>query len=698
MAAINSVTTLQRLDGVAVIAIDSPPVNALSLAVRDGMHNAVTAAQADPAVQAIVLRCDGTTFFAGADITEFGKGLTGTSLTDLQRTIEGSTKPVVAAIHGHALGGGLELALVCHYRIAVPSASLGLPEVNIGLVPGAGGTQRLPRLIGVPAALAMMTSGAPMKAPAALAAGLLDELAPEGQLTDAAVALARQVVAQQRPLRRVRDLNDKTDAARGQPALFSEFRQAHAKKFRGFMAPERIVQCVEAAVNLPFDDGLAFEHAQFLALMKGEQSAAQRHFFFASRQAWNVPGIAKHTPQRPIRTVGIVGAGTMGTGIAMNFLNAGIPVTLVETEQAALERGLRTIRSNYDSTAKKGRLSVTDVAQRMALLSSSLALASLAQADLVIEAVFENMAVKKDLFAQLDRIAKADAILASNTSALDLNEIASATTRPESVIGLHFFSPANVMKLLEIVRGAKTSDTVVATAMQLARKIGKVAVLVGVCPGFVGNRMLFQRQREANQLILDGAMPWDVDRALHDFGFPMGPFAMADLAGLDLGWTKARSTGATVRELLCEMDRRGQKNGAGFYDYDDQRRATPSPVVEQVIRDFAAKQGAAACAVSAEDMLARCLYPMVNEGAKILEEGIALRAADIDVVWVNGYGWPVYRGGPMHHADQIGLPRVLAKLKDFEQRLGAQFKPARLLEDLVARGKTFSDFDREARA
>jgi len=686
MAAINSVTTLTQADGIAVVVINAPPVNALSAAVRDGVSTAVQTALDDPAVSAIVLRCDGSTFFAGADITEFGKPRAGISLPDVLQIIEQDRKPVIAAIHGTALGGGLELALVCHHRIAVPSATLGLPEVNIGLLPGAGGTQRLPRIIGPQAALEMMTTGAPMKASEALQLGLLDQLVAEGELVEAAIAFAHQVVAQNLPLRRVRDRNDKIAAAFGHPEVFSEFRRTHAKRFRGFAAPECVIQCVEAAVNLPFEEGLAVEHKHFVALMRGEQSAAQRHFFFASRLAWNVPGMGKDVATLPIQSVGILGAGTMGSGIAMNFLNAGIPVTLVETQQPALERGLRNIRSNYDSSAKKGRLSEADVERRMGLLSSSLELSAVAHADLVIEAVFENMAVKKDIFAKLDGIAKPGAILASNTSALDLNEIASAT-----------FSPANVMKLLEIVRGAKTADQVVATAMQLARKIEKVAVLVGVCPGFVGNRMLFKRQREANQLILEGAMPWDVDRTLVDFGFPMGPFAMADLAGLDLGWSKAQSTGATLREVLCEMGRRGQKNGAGFYDYDEQRNASPSPLVERVIQDFAAKQGIATRAISADEILERCIYPMVNEGARILEEGIAQRASDIDVVWVNGYGWPVYRGGPMHYADQVGLHRVLARLQDFEQRFGPQFKPAQLLLDLAASGRKFSDLDRDRR-
>ncbi|MCT9811367.1 3-hydroxyacyl-CoA dehydrogenase NAD-binding domain-containing protein [Acidovorax sp. Be4] len=691
MLTINPVTSYSNIDGVGVITLNSPPVNALSAAVRDGIHAAALAAIADPAAHAIVLLCEGRTFIAGADIAAFGKPPTGVSLPEVQRVLEDSPKPVVAAIHGTALGGGLEVALVCHYRIAVPSARLGLPEVHLGLLPGAGGTQRLPRIVGPEAALQMMTSGVHMPAAEALHNGLLDALAPEGQLRATAIAFAQQVVAEKRPLRKIREQNDKVQAARGQPELFTRFRQSHAKQFRGFDAPEKIIQCVEAAVNLPFDEGLQRERQLFTGLVQGQQSAAQRNHFFASRQAWNIPGLAQDAATLPVQTVGIIGAGTMGAGIAMNFLNAGLPVHLVETGQEALDRGLRTIRSNYENTARKGRITPQAIEQRMALLSSSLDLQDLAQVDLVIEAVFENMAVKKELFARLDGICKPAAILASNTSALDLNEIASATARPESVIGLHFFSPANVMKLLEVVRGARTSDAVIATAMQLARKIGKVAVLVGVCPGFVGNRILAQRQREANQLILEGAMPWAVDRVLYDFGFPMGPFAMSDLAGLDLGWNKEKSSSSTLREVLCEMDRRGQKTGAGFYDYDEKRTAIPSPLVEKAIQDFARQRGVQAREVSDEEILERCIYPMINEGAKILEEGMALRASDIDVVWVNGYGWPVYHGGPMFYGERIGLPKVLAKMQEFEARWGPQFKPAKLLQELVASGRTFSD-------
>ncbi|AOY94408.1 3-hydroxyacyl-CoA dehydrogenase [Cupriavidus sp. USMAA2-4] len=691
MTAINPVTTLEIEDGIAVLTLDSPPVNALSATVRAGIRDGVAQASADPAVQGIVLICAGKTFIAGADITEFGKPPVGPALQEVQALIEDAPKPVVAAIHGTALGGGLEVALVCHYRVATRSAKCGLPEVKLGLLPGAGGTQRLPRIVGPARALEMVTSGEHVPAAAAAEMGLVDALTDDAALRADAIAFTRKVIAEGRPLRKVRDLNEKVEAARGQPELFAEFRRANARRFRGFDAPEYNIRCIEAAVNLPFDQGLATERKLFLELMQGTQSAAQRYYFFASRQVWNLPDVPADTPLIPVKRVGIIGAGTMGGGIAMNFLNAGIPVTIVETAQPALERGVRTIRANYDNTARKGRLSAAAVEQRMALLTPTLDLAQLADADLVIEAVFEDMAVKKEVFGKLDKIAKPGAILATNTSALDVNEIAASTSRPESVIGLHFFSPANVMKLLEVVRGDQTSKPVIRTSMELARKIGKIAALVGVCPGFVGNRMLAQRQREAQKLVLEGALPWDVDRVLYQFGFPMGPFAMSDLAGLDLGWTREKSSSSTLREILCEMDRRGQKTGAGYYDYDEKRNAKPSPVVEQIIRDFAARQGKSSRTVSDQEILERCIYPMINEGARILQEGKAIRASDIDVVWVNGYGWPVYRGGPMCYADTIGLDKVLATMKRFEAELGADFKPAGLLEDLVAQGKRFAD-------
>ncbi len=686
---INDVAKLSRQGEIALLALDSPPVNALSARLRDGIKGGIDQAIADPEVRAIVLICRGKTFVAGADITEFGKPRTGTPLPDLIALIENSPKPVVAAIHGTALGGGLELALGCQYRVAVPSAKVGLPEVKLGLIPGAGGTQRLPRLVGAQKALELITAGAQVAAPAAQGMGVIDKVVAEGELEAAAIAFARGLLTSGQSHPRVRDREDKIGQDRGRPEIFADFRKANARAFRGFLAPEYCIRAIEAAVNQPFDEALAYERSLFMELVAGTQSAAQRHVFFAERQAWKIPDIGDDTPTIPVNKVGIIGAGTMGGGIAMNFANAGIPVTIVEMKQEALDRGLSIIRRNYEATAAKGRLKAEDVERRMGCLTGALDLSALADCDLVIEAVFENMDIKKDVFGKLDGIVKQGAILATNTSYLNVDEIAAATGRPESVIGLHFFSPANVMKLLEVVRGEKTSKPVIATAMQIARKIGKIAVLVGVCHGFVGNRMLAQRQREANKLILEGAMPWDVDRVLYDFGMPMGPFAMSDLAGLDIGWSKETTSSSTVREILCEMDRRGQKTGAGFYDYDDKRRASPSPVTEKIILDLAAKKGITRRAISDEEILERCLYPMINEGAKILEEGKAIRASDIDIAWINGYGWPVYRGGPMFYGETIGLDKVLAKMKEFEAKHGPDFKPAALLETLVAEGRGF---------
>ena len=692
MAEINSVTTLTHDGDIAILTTNSPPVNALSSKVREGLYKGFQEADASDA-KAIVLICSGRTFFAGADITEFGGILTSPNFFDVQDMMEGASKPVIAAIHGTALGGGLEIALCAHYRIAVPSARVGLPEVNLGLLPGAGGTQRLPRVVGVEAALDMVTSGRHVPANQALSMGLVDELVEEGALLEGALAFARRVVAERNPLVRVRDSNAKLEAARGRPELFESFRKANARKFRGFLAPEYNIRCVEAAVDArTFDEGLAFEARFFAELVAGPQSAAQRYYFFAERQANKIPDVPIDTPTRSILSVGVIGAGTMGGGIAMNFANAGVPVTIVEQEPAALDRGLGVIRKNYERTAARGGLAAEQVERRMGLIKGSLDMAALADVDLVIEAVFERMDVKRSIFARLDTLCKPDAILATNTSALDINEIAAATKRPEVVIGLHFFSPANVMKLLEVVRARRTANDVVATAMALARKIGKVAVLVGVTPGFVGNRMLFVYRGEAERLVLEGAMPWDIDRVLYDFGLPMGPFAMGDLAGLDLGWVREESKGETIRDRLCEMDRRGQKTGAGYYDYDDNRNAKPSPVTEKIIKEFVARSGVNARHISNEEILERCLYPMINEGAKILEEGKAIRASDIDVVWVNGYGWPVYHGGPMHYANQVGLDKVLAKMKDFQATRGDQFKPSALLEKLVAEGKSFADF------
>ncbi len=680
MPAINAAITLDINDGIAVLSVNSPPVNALSATVRDGIAEGMRAAAADAAVRAVVLICAGRTFIAGADITEFGKPPQGIPLVELVALIEDTPKLVVAAIHGTALGGGLETALGCHYRVAVPSAKLGVPEVKLGLLPGAGGTQRLPRLVGAAAALEVCATGNPVTAVKAKAIGLVDELVAEGELQAGALAYARQLVERNAPLRKVRELAVTPPA----PGLFDDFRNANAKAFRGLDAPAANIRCVEAATTLPFAEGMAFEREQFMALMNGLQSRAQRYVFFAERQANKIAGIADDTPLRAVTSVGVIGAGTMGGGIAMNFLNAGVPVTIVEAQQANLDRGVATIRRNYENTAAKGKLTTADVEKRMALLTPSLAVDDLGHADLVIEAVFENMNLKKQVFGKLDHIAKPGAILASNTSYLNVDEIAASTSRPESVLGLHFFSPANVMRLLEVVRGAKTAPDVLATAMATAKKINKVAVVAGVCDGFIGNRMLSARQQQANALILEGAMPWDVDRVLFDFGFPMGPFQMSDLAGLDIGWDAATSKGESLRDRLCEAGRRGQKTGAGFYDYDDKRNRTPSPDVEAMILAYAAERGINRRPVDDAEILERCLYPMVSVGAAILDEGMAQRASDIDIVWINGYGWPVYRGGPMFWADSEGLPKIVESLR----RFGVQ--PAALLEKLAGEGKGFA--------
>jgi len=691
MGAINAVVSLASEGDIAILSVNYPPVNALSQQVRAGIVEGVRQAIADAKVTAIVLICDGKTFIAGADITEFGRPMVAPGLVEVEDVIEGSPKPVIAAIHGTALGGGLELALCCHYRVAVPSARCGLPEVNLGLLPGAGGTQRLPRIVGVEQALDMVTSGKHVDARTAQAAGLIDELVPEDALRATALAFARKVIAEQRPLKRVRDLDAKVAAARGTPEVFAAFRKANAKKFRGFLAPEYNIRAIEAAVAKPFDEGLAVERQLFAELMAGTQSAAQRYVFFAERQVWKIPDVPDDTPTLAIKKVGIIGAGTMGGGIAMNFVNLGIPVTIVETKQDALDRGLGVVRKNYERSTRSGKLTMADVDKRMALFTGTLELAQLADCDLVIEAIFENLDVKQDVFGKLDRIVKPGAILATNTSALDINDIATAVKRPEAVIGLHFFSPANVMRLVEVVRAKHTSKPVIATSMQLAKKLGKIAALVGVCPGFVGNRILYARSQQANAMLMEGAMPWDIDKALYDFGLPMGPFAMSDLAGLDLGWIAETSKSSTIREVLCEQNRRGQKTGAGFYDYDEQRNAKPSPITEQIIKDFAAKSGLAQRAISEQEILERCLYAQINEGAKILEEKIAIRPSDIDIVWINGYGWPVYRGGPMFYADTIGLAHVVAKLEDYGSKMGKDFTISPLLKQLAADGKRFQD-------
>ena len=690
MAAINPVAEL-TIDGVvATVMINSPPVNALSQPVRDGLKRGVEEADANGAVKAIVIICAGRTFIAGADISEFGKPPAVPHLPQVLDAIENASKPVIAALHGTALGGGFEVALTAHYRIAAPSAKWGLPEIKLGLIPGAGGTQRLPRLIGVEKSLDVILSGSPFGAREAKEWGVVDELAEEGKLHESALRFARRLIAEKAPLRKVRDRSDKLAPARGHPEIFETVRKANARKFRGFEAWAKAIDSVKNAVDLPFDEGMLKEREMFMALLRTTQSKAQRHLFFAERLAAKVADIGSDEQTRKIARVGVIGAGTMGGGIAMNFLSADIPVTIVETAKDALERGVSIMRRNYENTARKGRLTMAEVEERMSRLTPSLDFADLSQADLVIEAVFENMDLKKNVFARLDAIAKRGAILASNTSYLDIDQIAATTKRPEDVLGMHFFSPANVMRLLEIVRGAKTSKPVLATIAKLAPMIGKVGVVVGVCHGFVGNRMLAERQREAMKLILEGATPWDIDRVHVDFGMPMGPFAMSDLAGLDIGWSAATSKRSTIREILCEEGRRGQKTGAGFYDYDEARNAKPSAHVEQIIRDFAASKGVAQRRIDDAEILERCTYPMINEGAKILEEGKAQRASDIDIVWVNGYGWPVYRGGPMFYADTVGLKAVLEKLREFQANFGDEFKPAALLEKLANEGGAFS--------
>lgn len=677
-------------DGDILVAlIDNPPVNAMSSATRAAIAEVLETAAADDSVKAIVLHGAGRGFSGGADISEFGGAAAALPLPELVDKVEASAKPIVAAIHGMALGGGLELALSAHYRIASRTAKLGLPEVKLGILPGAGGTQRLPRLIGVEAALGMIVSGDPISGAKAAEIGLVDRVSDDASLAADAVAFAREIAsASLHPVASQR--TDHLDAARKDPELFDRFKKAQGRRMAGQDAPVACVEAVKAALDLPYAEGAARERTLFMKLLSGDQSRALRHSFFAERAANKIEGIAANTPLIDIKSVGILGAGTMGGGIAMNFLSAGIPVTILEREQAPLDRGVATIRRNYDRMAERGRMSPEAVDKAMGLLSTTLSHDDFADCDLIIEAVFETMEVKKAVFRKLDEVAKPGAILASNTSYLNIDEMAAVTKRPESVIGLHFFSPANVMKLLEIVRAAKTSDSVLATAMALSRRIGKVAVVSGVCYGFIGNRMLSPRQIQANALMMEGAQPWDIDRVLVEFGFPMGPFQMSDLAGLDLGWDREASSSSTIREVLCERDRRGQKTSKGFYDYDDNRRGTPSAEVEAIIDDFRARSGKPQRVISDDEIRDRLLYSMVNEGAKILDEGIAQRASDIDVVWLNGYGWPAVTGGPMFWADTIGLATVLKGLEAHAAAMGKDFEISPLLRRKAAAGETFN--------
>lgn len=685
-AVVSAKTVAVAAGNVAVISANSPPVNALSLAVRQGIDICIKAAEADASVTAIVLICEGKTFYAGADIKELGAPPVSPKISELCAIIEAVQKPVIAAMHGTVLGGGLEVAMSCHFRIAVPSTRCGLTEVKLGILPGASGTQRLPRIVGVPTALTLITSGDMINAEQALALGLYDTLADEGALLDSALTYANRILVEALPIKRVSEREDKLEEARAKPEIFAQFRAENAKKFRGQNAPEACIRCIEAAVNKPFVEGLLFEKQMIAELIAGGQPAALQYAFFADRAIKKIPNLSADTPLSTVHKVGVIGAGTMGGGIAMNFANVGLPVVLIETQQDALTRGLGVIRNNYERSAKRGRMSTDDVAARMALLSGSLDYAALSDCDLIIEAVFENMDVKKQVFANIDAVAKDTAILASNTSFLDIDEIGSVTRQPERVIGLHFFSPANVMKLLEVVRTPTTANSVLASVLAVATKIGKTPVVVGNCYGFVGNRIVVKRKEQGQALITEGAMPWQVDQVITDFGFPMGPFAMSDMAGLDIGWSKATSDPNAIRDVLCELDRRGQKTGGGYYDYDDNRKATPSPLVEQTIKQFMADRGLTPRTITDEEIRQRCIYPMINEACKILEEGYAIRASDIDVILMQGYGFPRYLGGLTFYADQVGLASVLRVMQQLQQQLGDTMKPAALLEKLVAEG------------
>lgn len=687
--------SLSRDSDIGVIRINYPPVNALGHGVREGLQQCLRDALADEQIRAVVVIGEGKTFPAGADIREFGKPPQQPALPAVIDEYEASDKLVVAAIHGTALGGGLEVALGCDYRVALDSARLGLPEVKLGLLPGAGGTQRLPRLVGAQKALEMVVGGNPVKAKEALSLGLVDEMV-SGDLLDGALAYTRQLLADNAPLRKLRDLA----VSDAQDGLFDQFEQSIARKQRGFKAPFSCIKAVKAAVELPFDKGVERERELFFELLVSPESAAQRHVFFAEREVAKVPGLDKNTPKREINQVAVIGAGTMGGGIAMNFANAGIPVRLLEVKEDALERGVAVIRKNYENTAKKGRITDEQVEQRMALIQPTLSYDDLSDVDLVIEAVFENMDVKEAVFSELDRVCKPGAILATNTSTLDVDRIASFTQRPEDVMGMHFFSPANVMKLLENVRGEKTSDEVVATVMDLSRRIGKVGVLVGVCHGFVGNRMLHRRQAEAVQLVNEGASPQQVDKVLFDLGFPMGPFAMSDLAGMDVGYRireelrkedPANGPARNWTDELVEAGRLGQKTQAGVFDYKDgDRTPVPSTAVDGIIEQYRSNNGITPREISDQEILERCMYVMVNEGAKILEEGIAARPLDVDVIWIYGYGFPVYRGGVLFWADQVGVKAIFEKVNEIYQQTGSDvWKPAKLLSDLAEQGKGF---------
>ncbi len=689
--------TVERRGEIAVITVDNPPVNALSAAVRDGLLAAVNEARADDSVRAMVLLGAGRTFIAGADIREFGKPRAGAPLAEVNLTYENSPKPIVAALHGTALGGGLEVALCCHYRYAVPSAQVGLPEVKLGLIPGAGGTQRLPRLVGVEKALELITSGDFVRADRAESLGIVDEVGED--LVEGAVRYAERLLDEGAPAKRIRDLPLSPD-----PAVLEGYRTSIARRARGFKAPWACIDAIEAATAGDFEAGLAREAALFQEVHDSAESAAQRHVFFAEREVAKIPDVPRETPVKEIRKAAVIGAGTMGGGIAMNFANAAIPVTVLELDASALERGLATLRGNYQATVDKGRLARARMDERLDLITTTTNYDDIADADIVIEAVFEEMEIKKEVFATLSRVVKRDAVLASNTSTLDIDQMAEATERPEQVVGMHFFSPANVMRLLEVVRGTASSPETIATAMSLGRRLGKISVLVGNCHGFVGNRMLHGYARQAAFLLEEGAMPEQVDKVIFEFGLPMGPFTMGDMAGLDIGWRIRKATAkdrpsnqrySPIADKICELGRFGQKTGAGYYRYEAGKRTPiPDPVVAELIAETSAELGIERREIDNDEILERCLYQLVNVGAQILDEGMALRALDIDVIYIAGYGFPAYRGGPMFWADAIGLDEVLAKIRKFHEELGEEWRPAPLLERLVRDGKSFAEYSR----
>jgi len=691
-----------RLDGnVAVITLQNPPVNALGHAVRQGLQHALAKLAADDDALAAVLIGEGRGFSAGADITEFGKTREAPMLAEILDALEFCPKPVVAAIHGVALGGGLELALCCHYRVADANARVGLPEVKIGLIPGAGGTQRLPRLTGVEAAVEIITSGRMVEAAEAKAFGVVSEVY-DAELEARAVAFIREKLSASGSHPAVRDLDvaDPRDAA-----WFDEKRKALAKRARGQLSPLRCADALQAACEMDFEAGLAREREIFAECLDSPQREGLIHYFFAERQATKIPGLSEDAKPRPVARAAVIGCGTMGGGIAMCFANAGIPVTVMEVDDAAIERGMATVAKNYARSVSRGSITQAVMDERMGMFSTVTDMAGIADADIVIEAVFENLDLKCETFEKLDAVMKPGSVLATNTSTLDVDKIAASTRRPEDVIGMHFFSPANVMKLCEVVRGEKTAADVIKTAMGTARAIGKVSALVGVCDGFVGNRMLHRYQKQAAHMIEDGAMPWDVDRVFVEFGMPMGPFAMSDLAGLDVGYRVRQERAKTrpsnerysdIADKIVEMGRHGQKTGAGFYRYEEgSRSGTPDPEIESLILETARAKGIERREISDEEIEKRLIYSMINEGAKIVEEGIAIRPSDIDVIYVNGYGFPAWRGGPMKHADTVGLAALLADIDAFQARDGEGWQAAELLRRLVAEGKSFSDHQKE---